>query len=56
MEIPKETLKSIYDEFGKLIGGFLRELNDTALYIVFEQIINEMNRRKEKEQKENGKI
>ena len=52
VKVSKETIKRIYDEFGRLIGGFLGELNDESLYIVFEKVVDEMNKRKEAEQKE----
>lgn len=38
------------------ICEYIKITDDDTLYKIFELVVEEMNRRKEKEQKENGKI
>ena len=54
MKRSKEELQKLYDEFSVLVGAFLQDINERALYLIFEKVIAEINRRKAV--KENGKI
>ena len=38
------------------ISEYIKKTDDETLYKIFELVVEEMNKRKEKEQKDNGKI